>query len=169
MQLTDSVVALVKLTVLALVIAPVSDLINSTVGIPLKLVPVIFIVVAELGAIVWLTLAIVGFVSPVGWAIQDKVPDPFVLNTWPLDPVLTGKISVYVAFAEWGGACMPTPWLFWLQFKTNFPSALDPSPLTVNGVDACIVLSLIVDGSLALFKVPLEIFPALSAATSNVP
>ena len=41
-----------NITVLEDVIAPVSDLINCTIGIPLKFVPVIFIEVAVAGAIV---------------------------------------------------------------------------------------------------------------------
>ena len=50
--MTDSDVALVKLTVLEAVIAPVDAFINCTIGIETKLVPVIFIVVAVAGAIV---------------------------------------------------------------------------------------------------------------------
>ena len=78
MTLTASVVELVKLIVFACVIAPVSDLINSTCGILLKLVPVIFIDVAVAGAIVCDTFAIVGFVSET--SAKDKTPDPFVTN-----------------------------------------------------------------------------------------
>ena len=52
-----------------------SDLINCTIGIPLKFVPVIFIEVAVAGAIVWDTSATVG---TVGWgtSAKDKLPEP---------------------------------------------------------------------------------------------
>ena len=68
--------ALVKLTVLALVTAPVDAFIKSTIGIATKLVPVILIVVAVAGAIVCDTSATVGFVSLI--VAKDKTPDPFV-------------------------------------------------------------------------------------------
>ena len=56
-----------------------SDLINCTIGIPLKFVPVIFIAVAVAGAIVWDTSATVGIV---GWgtSAKDKFPDPSVFK-----------------------------------------------------------------------------------------
>ena len=59
-RLTDSWVALVKLTVFALVIAPVEALTKSTMGIATNPVPVIFIVVAVAGAMVCDTSATVG-------------------------------------------------------------------------------------------------------------
>ena len=102
MTLTASVVEFVKLIVFAWVIAPVEEFINSTCGIFEKFVPVILIVVAVAGAIVCETFAIVGFVSTA--SIKLKTPDPFVDKTCPLDPVLFGKVKVYVAPAECGGA-----------------------------------------------------------------
>ena len=79
----------------ALVIAPVSDLINSTCGIFEKLVPVIFIVVAVAGAIVCDTFATVGFVSVA--VTQDNwfVLEPAVAKTCPLVPTDVGNINVY--------------------------------------------------------------------------
>ena len=55
------------------------------------------------------------------------------------------------------------------QFKVIDPSTLDPSPFTVRGVEALIVLSLIVEGSLALLTVPLSRLLALSEEIENVP
>ena len=83
--------ALVKLTVLALVTAPVDALIKSTIGIATNPVPVMFIVVAVSGAIVCDTSATVGFVSLI--VAKDKTPDPFVINACPLDPVVVGTVN----------------------------------------------------------------------------
>ena len=55
-------------------------------GIATNPVPVIFIVVAVAGAIVWDTSATVGLVSEI--VENDNTPDPFVINACPLDPVL---------------------------------------------------------------------------------
>ena len=81
--------ALVKLTVLALVTAPVDALIKSTIGIATNPVPVMFIVVAVSGAIVCDTSATVGFVSLI--VAKDKTPDPLVIRACPFDPVLFGS------------------------------------------------------------------------------
>ena len=56
-----------------------SVLINSTIGIDTKFVPVILIVVAVAGAIVWDTSATVG---TTGWgtSAKDKLPVPSVLR-----------------------------------------------------------------------------------------
>ena len=89
--MTDSDVALVKLTEFEDVIAPVEPLINCTIGIETKFVPVIFIVVAEAGAIVCETSAIVGLVSST--VAKDKTPDPFVTKACPFDPVFVGKVN----------------------------------------------------------------------------
>ena len=89
--MTANVVALVKLTVLEDVIAPVFDLINSTVGIEEKLVPVIFIVVALAGAMVCETFATVGLVSAA--AAKDKLPDPSVFKKNPF-VIDCGKVKV---------------------------------------------------------------------------
>ena len=83
--------ALVKLTVFALVIAPVEALIKSTIGIATNPVPVIFIVVAVEGATVCDTSATVGLVSAI--VEKDKTPEPFVINACPLDPVFVGKVN----------------------------------------------------------------------------
>ena len=79
------------LTLFALVTAPVDAFIKSTIGIATKLVPVIFIVVADDGAIVCETFAKVGFVSVV--FAKDKTPDPLVINACPFDPVVVGKVN----------------------------------------------------------------------------
>ena len=68
--------ALVKLTVFALVIAPVEALIKSTMGIATNPVPVIFIVVAVAGEMVCDTSATVGLVSDID--AKDKTPEPLV-------------------------------------------------------------------------------------------
>ena len=68
-----------------------------------------------LGAITILEDVIVGFVSTA--SIKLKVPEPFVDNTWPFEPVLFGKISVYEAPAEWGGALIFTPWVLTWQLS----------------------------------------------------
>ena len=73
---TDNEVELEKLTVFALVIAPVEPLINCTIGTETKFVPAIVIVVAVAGAIVCDVSAIVGLVSEV--VAKDKTPDPLV-------------------------------------------------------------------------------------------
>ena len=73
---TDSDEELEKLTVFALVIAPVEPFINCTIGTETILVPAIVIVVAVSGAIVCEVSAIVGFASLI--VAKDKTPDPFV-------------------------------------------------------------------------------------------
>ena len=130
--LTESVVALVNETVLEFVIAPVEPLTNSTVGIETKFVPVILIVVAEAGAIVWDTLATVGLVSAA--SIQDNwfVELPLLAKTWFADPTDVGKIKVYDCPAEWAGEAILTPWEFWEQFNWIVPSLDEPSPPTSN-------------------------------------
>ena len=74
--LTDNDDELEKLTVFALVIAPVEPLINWTIGTETKFVPAIVIVVAVAGAIVCELSVIVGLVSEV--VAKDKTPDPLV-------------------------------------------------------------------------------------------
>ena len=65
---------LLKLTVFALVTAPVDAFIKSTIGmIATKLVPVILIVVADAGAIVCETSATVGFVSVILQKIKHLI------------------------------------------------------------------------------------------------
>ena len=71
-------VALVKDTEFGLVIEP-SVFINSTIGTVTKFVPVMLIVVAVAGAIVWLTSATVGLVS-VGTSANDRFPEPSVFK-----------------------------------------------------------------------------------------
>ena len=94
--------------------------------------------------------------------------EPAVANTCPLVPTEVGNINVYDWPAEWAGDCIATPCEFCEQFKVILPSADDPSPLAVSAV-ACIVLSDITLGNLALSNVPAVIFPAFIAATLNVP
>ena len=91
--LTESVVAFVNETVLAFVIAPVEPLINCTWGIETKFVPVIFIVVAVAGAIVWDTSATVGLVSYADTQLNCAEALPFVAKTWPLLPDDVGKVQ----------------------------------------------------------------------------
>jgi len=107
--LTDNVVALVKETVLAFVIAPVEPLTKVTDGIEANPVPVILIVVAVAGAIVWDTSATVGFVSAASTQVNWLVLEPFVASTCPLEPTFCGSIKVYDWPALWGGAWIPTP------------------------------------------------------------
>jgi len=158
---------------LAFVTAPVEPLINCTCGMETKFVPVILIVVAVAGAIVWDTSATVGFVSAA--SIQDNwfVLEPLLAKTWFADPTEVGKIKVYDWPAEWAGDCILTPWEFWLQFKVSYPSAEEPSPLAVNlfasTVAVVSVLPAIVVGSLASFSVPEVIDEAAIADTLNVP
>ena len=78
-------------TVLAFVTAPVEPLINCTCGIETKSVPVILIVVAVAGAMVWDTSATVGLVSAA--AAKDKLPDPSVFKKNPL-VIDDGKVKV---------------------------------------------------------------------------
>ena len=61
--------------------------------------------------------------------------------------------------AEWAGDLIFTPWEFCEQFNCIWPSALEPSPFTIN----------VGEGNLSLFKVPLVTFDALMFAISNVP
>jgi len=66
-------------------------LINWTIGIETKFVPVILIVVAVAGAIVCDTSATVGLVSA-AWA-KDKLPEPSVFKKYPL-VIDDGKVKV---------------------------------------------------------------------------
>ena len=102
---------------MAFVTAPVEPLINCTCGIETKLVPVILIVVAVAGAIVWDTSATVGLVSVA--LTQDNwfVLEPAVANTCPLDPTDVGSINVYDWPAEWAGDCIATPCEFVSSLK----------------------------------------------------
>ena len=77
--LTDNDEELEKLTVFALVIAPVEPLIKCTIGTETKLVPAIVIVVAVAGAIVCELSATVGLVS-VGTSAKDKFLIHLFLN-----------------------------------------------------------------------------------------
>ena len=92
--LTASDVVLVNETVLATVTEP-SVLINSTIGIDTKFVPVIVISVAVAGAIVCETSATVGLVSVA--SIQDNwfVLEPAVAKTCPFVPTEVGSIRLY--------------------------------------------------------------------------
>ena len=65
-----------KATADALDIAPVDELIASTIGTDTKLVPAIVTVESELGDIYKLEDVIVGFVSAI--VAKDKTPEPFV-------------------------------------------------------------------------------------------
>ena len=156
--MTDNVVALVNETVFALVTEP-SVFIKSTCGIDTKFVPVIVTVVAVAGAMVCDTFATVGLVSCASTQDNWLVLDPLLANTCPLVPVLWGNIKVYDCPAEWGGAFIFTPWEFCEQFNCIWPSALEPSPLTVK----------VGEGKRSLFIVPAVIFAAFIAATLNVP
>ena len=69
-----------------------SDLINSTVGIFEKLVPVIFIDVATAFIIVCETFATVGSVG-VGTSAKAKTPEPFVFKNWSVEPSAFGKLN----------------------------------------------------------------------------
>ena len=69
-------VELVKDTADALVIAPVDELIASTIGTETKLVPAIVTDESVLGATYKLEEVIVGFVSEI--EAKDKTPEPFV-------------------------------------------------------------------------------------------
>ena len=124
--MTDKDVALEKLTVFALVIAPVEPLINCTIGTDTKFVPVIVIVVAVAGAMVCDTSATVGLVSAA--SIQDNwfVELPLVAKTWFADPTDVGKIKVYDWPAEWAGDCILTPWEFCSQLSCNVPPLVFP-------------------------------------------
>ena len=68
--------ALVNVTADALVIAPVDELIASTIGTDTKFVPAIVTVADVLGAINKLEDVIVGFVSDI--EAKDNTPEPFV-------------------------------------------------------------------------------------------
>ena len=81
-------------TVLAFVIAPVELLINCTCGIETKFVPVIFIVVAVAGAIVWDTSATVGLVSTALTQLNWLFAFPLVASTCPLLPTDVGKTKL---------------------------------------------------------------------------
>ena len=120
--LTESVVALVNETVFAFVIAPVEPLTNCTCGIDTKFVPVILIVVAVAGAIVWDTSATVGLVSCASTQDNWFVELPLLAKTCPFVPVFWGNIKVYDCPAEWGGAFILTPWVLTWQFNCIAPS-----------------------------------------------
>ena len=136
-----------------------SVLTNSTWGIDTNPVPVILIVVAVAGAIVWDTFATVGFASTASTQDNWFVLEPLLARTWPLDPTEVGNIKVYDWPAEWAGAFIFTPWEFCEQFNCIWPSALEPSPLTVN----------VGEGKRSLFIVPAVMLDALIEATLNVP
>ena len=74
-------------------IAPVEPLIKSTCGIETNPVPVILIVVAVAGAIVWDTFATVGLASTASTQDNCAVALPFVAKTCPFDPAVVGKVQ----------------------------------------------------------------------------
>ena len=84
-------VELVNATAVALVIAPVDELIASTIGTETKLVPAIVICEDVLGATYKLVEVIVGLVSDID--AKDKLPDASVTIACPDDPSDVGSLK----------------------------------------------------------------------------
>ena len=81
-----------KVTAVARVIAPVDELIASTIGTETKLVPAIVTAVDVLGATNKLEDVIVGLVSDIDE--KDKLPDASVTKACPDDPSAVGILKV---------------------------------------------------------------------------
>ena len=73
-------------------IAPVDELIASTIGTETKLVPAIVTAVDVLGATNKLDDVIVGFVSDID--AKDNTPEPFVIIAWFDEPSAVGILKV---------------------------------------------------------------------------
>ena len=73
-------------------IAPVDELIASTIGTETKLVPAIVTAVDVLGATNKLDDVIVGFVSDID--AKDNTPEPFVIIAWFAEPSAVGILKV---------------------------------------------------------------------------